>query len=105
MFETEYDFEEIPLEIGTTEFAVCSGTALLEGEIGTQDYGFAVTGIALDGNRTGDYRDKRVARISQRSDDPFCVLLFERLRSRIEADRAVRDHYYHALQDHLQQAA
>jgi len=105
MFETEYDFEEVPLEIGTTEFAICSGTALLEGEAEQQDYGFRVTGIALDGNRIGDYCDKRVAWISNRSDDPFCVLLFKRLSGRIEADSAAGEHYYRALRENLQQAA
>lgn len=105
MFDTEYPFEDIALTIGTSEIAVCSGTALLEGETGPHDYGFAVTGIALDGNRIGDYCDRRVVRISNRSDDPFCTLLFERLSCCIEADRAASDHFYCALQDHLQNAA
>ena len=105
MFDTEYPFEEIALTIGTCEIAVCSGTALLEGEAGPHDYGFTVTGIALDGNRVGDYRDKRTVRISTRSDDPFSAALFERLAGCIEADRAANDHFYGALQDHLENAA
>lgn len=105
MFDTQYAFEDIALTIGTSEIAVCSGTALLEGEAGPHDYGFTVTGIALDGNRIGDYRDKRVVRISNRSDDPFCTLLFELLSDSIKADGAASDHFYCALQDHLQNAA
>lgn len=105
MFDTEYPFEDIAVTIGTTEVASCSGVAILEGETGPHDYGFAVTGIALDGHRLGDYCDKRVVRISNRSDDPFCMLLFERLSGSIEADQAASDHYYCALQDHLQDAA
>jgi hypothetical protein len=105
MFDTEYIFEDIPVTIGTAEFASCSGTALLHGETGPHDYGYGVAGITLDGNRIGDYCDKRVIRISERSDDPFCVLLFERLSAGIEADGAASEHYYNALQDHLRDAA
>ncbi|MCP4318220.1 MAG: hypothetical protein GY789_19950 [Hyphomicrobiales bacterium] len=73
MFDTEYEFEELPVVIGTTEIAMCSGTALLEGEAGPHDYGFFVTGITLEGNLDGDYRDKRRTQICAGSDDPFCA--------------------------------
>ncbi|MCR9139365.1 MAG: hypothetical protein NXI27_25420 [Alphaproteobacteria bacterium] len=105
MFDTEYAFEDVAITVGITEIASCSGTALLEGETGPHDYGFDVTGISLDGNRIGDYCDKRVVRISNRSDDPFCKFLFERLTGSLKADQSASDHYYSALQDHLQDAA
>ena len=105
MFDTEYPFDELPLLVGTTEIAVCSGTAHLEGETGPHDYGFVVTGIALDGNVIGDYRDKRTIRISRRSDDPFCVLLFEQLARRIEADSSACEFFHGALRDHRCEAA
>ncbi len=105
MFDTEFHFEEMPLVIGTAEIALCSGTAYLEGEAGPHDYGFAVTGIALDGNLVGNYRDKRTVRISKRSDDPLSVLLFEHLSRRIEADAMASEFYYGELQEYLSDAA
>ena len=105
MFDAEYAFEELPLSIGTTEIAMCSGIAYLEGEAGAHDYGFTVTGLALDGNVVGDYCDKRTVRISRRSDDPFCALLFEHLAETIEADPQASDYFYNALRDHQAEAA
>lgn len=105
MFDAEYAFEELPLSVGTTEIAMCSGTAYLEGESGAHDYGFSVTGIALDGNVVGDYCDKRTIRISRRSDDPFCALLFENLAGYIEADPLVSEFFSNALRDHRSEAA
>ncbi len=100
MFDTEFIFEELPLTIGETEFAMCSGTALLEGEAGMHDYGFAVTGIVLEGNLVGNYRDKRDIRLSRCTDDPYCALLFRQLAERIESDRAAAEHFYHAVREH-----
>ena len=105
MFDTEYQFEELPLVLGTAEVSLSSGTAYLEGEAGSHDYGFAVTGIALDGNLVGNYRDKRTVRISKRSDDPLSARLFEHLSRQIEADAAASEFYYGELQDHLSDAA
>ncbi|MEX3008597.1 hypothetical protein [Hoeflea sp. TYP-13] len=105
MFDTEFYFEELPILIGKTEIAMCTGTALLEGEYDCHDYGFFVTGIALDGNLDGSYRDKRRVRISAASDDPFCALLFRRIADRIEADSAAADHFYHALKNRLSDVA
>lgn len=96
MFDMEYEFEELPVLIGTTEIAMCSGTALLEGEIHPHDYGFAVTGITLEGNLDGHYRDKRRVQICARSDDPFCALLFRRLADRIESDDDAAASFYNA---------
>ena len=101
MFHTEFHFEELPIVIGLTEFAVCSGTALLRGEAGAHDYGFHVSGIELEGHLLGDYRDKRRVHICDRSDDPFCVLLFQRLATKIEADGAASDCFYDALRESM----
>lgn len=105
MFDTEYSFEELPLSVGTIEVTFCTGTALLEGDVGTHDYGFSVTGIELDGNLLGNYRDKRTLQISEGHDDPFCALLFQKLASRLQADSCAADHYYTALADHIRSAA
>ncbi len=105
MFDTEYQFDEMPLSIGTTEIATCSGTAHLEGESGPHDYGFTVTGIALDGSVIGNYCDKRTVRISRRSDDPFSAMVFQLLAQRIEGDPAASEFFYSALHDHLHEAA
>ncbi len=105
MFDTEYHFEEMPLVLGTAEVSLFTGTAFLEGEIGPHDYGFAVTGIALDGNLVGNYRDKRTVRISKRSDDPLSSLLFEHLSRQIEADASASEFFYGEMQDHLSDAA
>ncbi|MCY6381078.1 hypothetical protein [Hoeflea prorocentri] len=99
MFHVEFHFEELPLVIGRTEFSVCSGVAHLQGENGTHDYGFRVSHIELEGNLLGDYRDKRRVPICQRSDDPFCVLLFQRLAARIEAHKEASDCFYDALRE------
>ena len=101
MFDTEYTFEELPIVLGKAEVACCSGTALLEGEIGPHDYGFFVTGIALDGTRVGDYRDKRQVQICPSSDDPFSALLFRMLAERIEDDGDAAEHFSLAVREHL----
>lgn len=101
MFDTEYAFEELPITLGTTEIASCTGTALLEGEIGPHDYGFFVTGIALDGNHVGNYRDQRQVQICPRSDDPFGALLFRILAERIEDDGDAAEHFSMAVEEHL----
>ena len=99
MLDTEYFFEELPVAVGETEIALCTGTALLEGETGVHDYGFSVAGIVLEGNLVGSYRDKRTVRLTRNSNDPFCALLFQRLADRIEADRAAADHFYLAMRE------
>ncbi len=101
MIDTEYEFEELPVLIGAIEVAFCSGTALLEGEIGCHDYGFSVTGIALAGNHVDNYRDKRSIQIGACSDDPLGSLLFRRLAERIEADTDAAEHFSLAVRDHL----
>lgn len=101
MFDTEYDFDELPITIGTTEIAFCSGTALLEGDIGCHDYGFFVTGIALCGHHVDNYSDKRNVQIGARTDDPLGALLFRRLAERIEADDDAAEHFSTAVRDHL----
>ena len=105
MFDTEYEFEELPILIGTTEIAMCTGTALLEGEAGPNDYGFAVTGITLDGNLDGQYRDKRQVRICAGSDDPFCALLFRKIADRIEADGGASECFCAACRDAMSAVA
>ena len=59
----------------------------------------------LDGNLLGNYRDKYTMRVSKRSDDALSALLFEHLSHRIEADAAVSEFFYDALQDYLSDAA
>lgn len=100
MFETEYFFEELPVTIGGVEIAMATGTAVLEGEEGPYDYGFSVTGIELEGNLIGDYRDKRTVTINTKSDDPAAVMLFGQLAKRIENDKAASDHFYTELEEH-----
>ncbi|MDA4844155.1 hypothetical protein [Hoeflea poritis] len=104
MIDTEFSFEELPLALGDTEVALCNGTALLVGETGIHDYGFEVTGIVLEGNLVGSYRDKRAVHLSGDSSDPFCALLFRRLADRIESDSAAADHFYLARRDRLEPA-
>lgn len=104
MIDTEFSFEELPLALGDTEVALCTGTALLEGEAGIHDYGFAVSGIVLEGNLVGSYRDKRSVHLSGDSSDPFCALLFRRLAERIESDGAAADQFYLARRERLQPA-
>lgn len=99
MFSTEYPFDEIPLAIGQIEIANCAGTALLEGENGAHDYGFSVTGIELEGNLVGDYRDKRTVIINERSDDQLSKLIFHELAKRIAANKDARKHFYDALRE------
>lgn len=99
MFHAEFHFDELPIVIGSTEFSICSGTAQLQGENGAHDYGFYVSTIALEGNLIGDYRDKRRVHICEKSDDPFCVLLFHRLAEKIEADQAASDCFYGAVRE------
>ncbi len=105
MFDTEYPFEELPPVLGTAEVSLFTGTAHLEGAIGPHDYGFTVTGIALDGILVGNYRDKRTVRISKRSDDPLSSLPFEHLSRQIEADASASEFFRGEIEDHLSDAA
>lgn len=98
MAECTHNFEEIPFTIGTGEFALFSGIALLEGEDGPHDYGFRCIGIELDGNLFGDFADKRTAMVSAKSDDPLHKLLFEHLAEKIEASDSASTDYYSAVQ-------
>lgn len=98
MFECTHTFEEIPFSICTGEYALFSGTALLEGEDGPHDYGFKCIGIELAGNLIGDFADKRKAIINAKSDDPLHKLLFERLAKAIEASDSASTDYYSAVE-------
>ncbi|MEM6462822.1 MAG: hypothetical protein AAF724_12990 [Pseudomonadota bacterium] len=101
MFETEYIFEELPVLVGTTEIAMCSGRAYLEGDIAPHDYGYRVYSIVLDGNLDGQYREKRSVEICERSSDVFCAQLFRRLAERIESSTDAAEFFY----DSARQAA
>ena len=100
MLDTEYHFDEVPLRLGSCDIAYCSGSALLEWDECDCNDSFSVTGIALDATLAGDYRDKRIVRISNRSDDPLGQLLFERLLSAIENDPDAVDHIASSRRDH-----
>ena len=101
MIDTQYQFEELPILVGTIEIACCTGTALLEGETGPHDYGFSVTGIALEGHHVADYRDRRLVQISAGCDDPLGALIFARLAERIERDVDAQEHFGLAVRAHL----
>jgi len=105
MFTTQYSFEELPVCIGVTEIAHCSGTALLEGEVGPHDYGFRVIGVELQGNLAGDYRDKRQVVLNTGSDDPLALILFRNIARAIERDCCAADHYYDEMNDLMHNAA
>ncbi len=101
MFDHVHKFE-IELAIGTVEVSTFSGEALLEHDTG---YEFVVTGIELEGNQRGDYRNKRTVNINAKSDDPFMVALFNKLGAAIRQDADAQEAFVSAMEEHTREAA
>lgn len=80
-FDTTYEFEELPLVIGNSEYAYFTGSAALEESV---TGGFYVTGIELEGSLKGSYRDKRHVQLRLNHDDIFLSFLFMRLAEALE---------------------
>lgn len=91
-FSTQYEFEELPCVIGDGEYARYDGVAHLEHEcLGDTSYGYIVTAIELTGNERGNYREGRTVVITEKHDDPFCRLLFERLSIELYGSKCCQD--------------
>ncbi len=102
MFDTEYKFEELPLIIGTVEHSLFDGVAALDQDEGET---FIITAIELTGNTRGDYSDKRTTTIHPKHDDPFCVLLFNRLSEALYANKHVQETFAEELALSMWEAA
>lgn len=101
MFDHTHEFE-IELALGTVEVSTFCGEASLIYDTGSQ---FEVAGIELFGNKKGDMRDKRSVIINSRSDDPFDVLLFNKLSDQIQQDADVQEAFEIAMEDYGREAA
>lgn len=103
-FETDFGFEQMPLVIGGCEYGLFDGTARLEGELASHDYGFEVVSIELDGNLVGNASADRTVVLHEKCDDPFLSELFKHLAKAVKSHPDAASRFYTDLAEYREAA-
>lgn len=107
MFDYTHDLDEFPVCIGNAVVMSVTGRAFLENDpdYSGGSYGFIVKAIELEGHLFGgDWRDTRYVTITEKSDDEFDRLLFQKLSEALRKDDYTNECFASELADHMAEA-